>query len=276
MPAPSAQEMIIGDKLARKLGVNPGDEVLAVKTDINYSTYALAFKVAGLFRSGFSSMDKHMFFIPLEKAQELIDCPGAVHEILLLIKDPSLSVEAASQIQDILRKKGLDKDLHATAWQDHFMVKGYMPIARIFIFSILVIIMAIAGLVILNTMLMTVLERTHEIGIIKSMGMKDKHILWMVLMESFFIGLIGVFSGGLLGSALSLFVQKTGINISMMTEQIDISIPIMSSILYPKFTVAILLISILFALFSAVMAAVYPAWKASRLAPVKALRSSLK
>ena len=64
----SAAEMLIGDGLAQKLGVYLGDELLAVTTDINYSTYALTFTVAGIFKTGFSFMDKNFFYIPIEKA----------------------------------------------------------------------------------------------------------------------------------------------------------------------------------------------------------------
>jgi len=72
----SAAEMLIGDGLAQKLGVGLGDELLAVTTDVNYSTYALNFTVAGIFKTGFTFMDKNFFYIPIEKAQELLDCQG--------------------------------------------------------------------------------------------------------------------------------------------------------------------------------------------------------
>ncbi|GAH71803.1 unnamed protein product, partial [marine sediment metagenome] len=92
----SSAEMLIGDGLAQKLGVSVGDELLAVTTDINYSTYALTFTVAGIFKTGFSFMDKSFIYIPIEKAQEMLDCQGAVHEILLLLEDPEKATEISS------------------------------------------------------------------------------------------------------------------------------------------------------------------------------------
>lgn len=273
---PSAGEIILGEELAKNLGVGPGGEVLAVTTDINYSTYALTFRVAGIFRTGFSIIDKKYFYIPINKAQELLDCSGAAHEILILIDDFSRANTAAARIENFLKKEGLDSELTAVSWQDHFMVKTYLPFAQNFIFILLFIIMIISALVISNTMLMAVMERTHEIGIIKSMGMRDKRIIWMILSESFFIGILGVGIGGFLGTAISMIFQKIGLDLSPILDKMDLPLPVMSPVLYPKFTLTILFFSTVFALITAFFAAVYPALKASRLAPVEALKSDLK
>jgi len=273
---PSAGEIILGEDLADKLGVGPGGEVLAVTTDINYSTYALTFRVAGIFKTGFSVIDKKYFYIPIKQAQELLDCKGAAHEILILMNDFSRADKASARIDNFFKNKGLDSELTAVSWQDHFMVKTYLPFAQNFIFTLLFIIMIISALVISNTMLMAVMERTHEIGIIKSMGMRDKKIIWMILAESFFIGLIGIGIGGFLGSAISLIFQRTGLDLSPILDKMDLPLPLMSPVLYPKFTITILFFSTVFAMITAVFAAVYPALKASRLAPAEALKSDLK
>ncbi len=273
----SSQEMIIGYRLAEKLGVSLGDELLAVTTDINYSTYALTFTVAGIFKTGSTYMDKNFFYISLKKAQELLDCAGAVHEIFLLVEEPETAPEIASIIQNLLKEKDLDETLISIPWQEHFMIKTIGPFASNFYASIMLIIMLIAGLVILNTMLMAVLERTHEIGIIKSMGMRDKGIVFLILIEALFIGILGTSIGGLLGSSLSIIVQNTGIDFSQVMENIEVPIAtFISTTIYPKFTLSILIGSISFGLVTTLLAALYPAFKASRMTPVDALRTSLK
>jgi len=272
----SSSEMILGYRLANKLGVSPGDELLAVTTDINYSTYALTFKVAGLIRTGLATLDKHFFYIPLDKAQVLLDCKGAVHEILILLKNPDEAPKVAASIQEMLRDEGRGETIAAVPWQQHFMVRFYMPYANSFIFVLMLIILFIAALVILNTMLMAVLERTHEIGIIKSLGMRDRTISMMIFLESLFIGLIGSAVGGFLGSALTLYTQKFGLDLSQFMDKFETPVPIVSSMIHPQFSMRILALSVIFALATALLSSLYPSIKASRMMPVEALRSSLK
>ncbi len=271
----STAEMLIGDGLAQKLGVGLGDELLAVTTDINYSTYALTFTVAGIFKTGFTFMDKNFFYIPIEKAQELLDCPGAAHEILLLLEDAENAREISSEVQTFFKKNGLDKTLTAVAWQDNFFM-AYMPFASFVFGGILLIIMLIAALVILNTMLMAVLERTHEIGIIKSMGMRNGGVVGLILIESIYIGLLGVFIGGSIGSGLTILAQNTGLDFTKMMEKMEFEISLWSGVLYPKFTLGILLGAVVFGLVTTLVAAFYPARKAAQMEPVEALRTSLK
>ncbi|MFC2158809.1 ABC transporter permease [Acidobacteriota bacterium] len=273
---PGTEEIVIGRDLAEELGVTVDDEVLAVTTDINYSTYALTFKVVGIFDSGFTALDKHLFYLPIDKAQQLLDCEGAAHEILFLFNDPAASIPETARIKEILAAKGLDEELTAVPWQDHYFMKNYLPFVSIFLFSMLLIIMSLAGLVILNTMLMAVLERTHEIGIIKALGMKDKRIRDMILVESLYIGIIGVIAGGLLGGGLSLWLGKTGIDLSAMMDRMDMPGIVFNAVIHPKLSLNIMLLSMGFGLIAAVAAAVYPARKGSKLPPVEALRSSLK
>jgi putative ABC transport system permease protein len=271
----SSTDMLIGDGLANKLGVSLGDELLAVTTDINYSTYALSFKVTGIFKTGFTFMDKNYIYIPITTAQEMLDCDGAVHEILLLLKDPDKAKDMSSAILTYLEKNGLDDTLTAVPWQDNVWMT-YMPVVNISMGSILLIIMLIAALVILNTMLMAVVERTHEIGIIKSMGMRNGGVMALILVESVYIGLLGVFSGGLIGSGLSLLAQNTGLDFTRMMEKMEFEFAFFSPIIYPKFTLGILAGASLFCLVTTVLAALYPARKASLMEPVEALRTSMK
>ena len=271
----SSAEMLIGYGLAQKLGVGLGDELLAVTTDVNYSTYALSFTVTGIFKSGFTFMDKNFIYIPIAKAQEMLDCDGAAHEILLLLEDAEKAKEISSEILTFLEKNGLEDALTAVPWQDNFFLT-YLPFATVAMGSILLIIMLIAALVILNTMLMAVVERTHEIGIIKSMGMRNGGVVALILEEATYIGLLGVFIGGLIGSGLSLFAQSTGLNFTRMMEKMEFEIAFFSPIIYPKFTLGILLGAAVFCLATTLFAAVYPARKASRMEPVEALRTSMK
>jgi ABC-type antimicrobial peptide transport system permease subunit len=141
--------------------------------------------------------------------------------------------------------------------------------------------MIIVGLVILNTMLMTVMERYHEIGVIKALGFKNREVFLMILVEAFYIGVIGAIIGGALGGPLSAWLETTGIDMVKMMgegvlEQFDIPIPIFSRVFYPDFTFSILINSVIFGIMVALIAVLYPAIKSVRMSPVEAFRSELK
>jgi putative ABC transport system permease protein len=272
-------DLIIGKKLAEKMKVTVNDELLLVTTDVNYSTYALPFKVIGIFDTGFGAMDKHLVYIPLPKAQEMLDCGDAAHEVLVFIKDPAKSWETCEKIEGILSPKDPDHSIQAIPWQKDDLIQ-FLPTVSGIWDIIIGVIMFIVALVILNTMLMAVMERYHEIGVIKALGFKNREIFGMILVEALYLGCIGAVIGGILGGTLSALVEKTGIDLNQMTggmmDKIDIPVPFLGKIIYPDFTLAILIGAMVFGILVALIAVLYPAFKSSKMLPVEAFRSELK
>jgi ABC-type lipoprotein release transport system permease subunit len=271
--------LIIGKKLANKLKVTIGDELLLVTTDINYSTYALPFKIKGIFETGFSNMDKHILYIPFTKAQEMLDCGDASHEILVFIRDPQQAVTVSEKIKGIISKLDQTGTPEVIPWQNNNLIESIPLMASIFD-KILGIIMFIVALVILNTMLMSVMERYHEIGVIKALGFKNREVFFMILTEAAYIGIIGSVIGGILGGSLSAVIEKVGFDISTwgggVMEKIDIPIPFFGKMIYPDFTLDILVSSLIFGVVVSLLAVLYPAFKSSKMLPVEAFRSELK
>jgi putative ABC transport system permease protein len=272
-------DLIIGKQLAEKLEVTVNDELLLVTTDVNYSTYALPFKVIGIFDTGFAAMDKHLLYIPLPKAQEMLDCGDAAHEILVFLKDPAKSWETCEKIENILSQKDPDHSIQVIPWQKDDLIE-FLPTVSDIYDVIIGIVMFIVALVILNTMLMAVMERYHEIGVIKALGFKNREVFTMILVEAFYLGCIGAVIGGIIGGTLSAVIEKTGIDFNQMSggmmEKIDIPVPFFGRIIYPDFTLTILVGSIIFGIIVALIAVLYPAFKSSKMLPVEAFRSELK
>jgi putative ABC transport system permease protein len=122
--------------------------------------------------------------------------------------------------------------------------------------SVLAIVVGVLG--VMNTMLMTVFERTHEIGILLAVGWKRRRIVWMVLCESALLGLLGGITGVTLG-AIGLKILETTPTIRGMLE--------------PDLSARLLLISVAIAVVVGVISGLYPAWRSSRLNPSLALQS---
>jgi putative ABC transport system permease protein len=270
----SDREMIIGELLAARLGVRTGDALLAVTSDINAGTYGLEFRVAGIFATGVRAMDGNVFCISLAAAQELLDCRGAVHEILLLAADADQAPAAAAAVKKILARRGLQY-LAVVTLQEHWMSR-YMVLAEKIMNVIVVLLMLVAASVIANTMRMSIMERTHEIGVIQSLGLRAGALRLLIVSEAFFIGLIGAAAGCCLGAALSLVAQHAGFDVSRMLERMDAPIPFMSTILRPRLSPAFVVEAFFFGAGFAVLAAIRPAGRASRMEPAAALRSGLQ
>jgi len=275
----SGSGLIIGKKLAEKLKVTVNDELLLVTTDINYSTYALPFNIVGIFETGFSSLDKHILYVPMQKAQEMLDCGDAAHEILVYLKEREKAGMVCEKIEKIFSKNNPGHSIAIIPWQKNDMIESIPSLMAIFD-VIIGIIMFIVALVILNTMLMAVMERYHEIGIIKALGFKNSEVFSMILVEALYIGAIGSVIGGIFGGTLSAYLEKTGIDVMQLTggfiEKIDIPIPYLDKVIYFDLTLTILVGSLIFGIFTALVAVLYPAIKSSRMQPVEAFRSELK
>ncbi len=276
------QELIIGKQLAKKLNVTLNDELLLVANDINYSTYALPFKIVGIFQTGYASMDNHILFIPLKKAAEMLDCGGAVHEILVFLKEPGSAETAAGTIQQAItpNQPNSPQPIQVIPWQKDEFIAGFMPYLESLINKVLYILLILVTLVILNTMLMAVMERYHEIGVIKALGFKDKEVRMMIMLEAFLMGLVGSAAGGIIGGTLAAISAKTGIDFSKgmgeeLFNKMD-ALPVYVKVLYPEFSLPILFNAILFGIVIALAASLYPAFKSSKMSPVEALRSELK
>ena len=174
---------------------------------------------------------------------------------------------------------GPDHGVQVIPWQENDLVKSMPLVAKVW-GSMMAVIMFIVALVILNTMLMSVMERYHEIGVIKALGFKNREVFLMILVEAFYIGVIGSVTGGILGGTLSAISEKVGFSLETisggMMDKIDIPFPWMGKVLYPDFTFTILIGSMIFGLVIALIAVLYPAYKSARMQPVEAFHSELK
>ncbi|MCU0286516.1 MAG: ABC transporter permease [Acidobacteria bacterium] len=277
----SGMNCLVGEKLSRELGVTVNDELLVVTNDINYSTYALPFKVAGIFKTGYSNLDGHNIFIPLEKAREILDCGDSVQDILLFLKDPGKAPGMAREIEQIISPNENVHSLQVIPWETDDFIKKFLPTLELMVQKSLFLFMIIVALIILNTMLMSVMERFHEIGITKALGLRNREVVLMILVEALIVGIIGSIIGGAVGGAISAVTEHTGIDFSkLMGEEawnkIDIAVPLVSNVIHPDFTYSILFGAVFFGVFVSLVAVLYPAYKSTKMMPVEAFRSKLK
>jgi len=267
----TGQGILIGATTAKELGVDVSDEVTVLARTADFSPYLLVYKVRGIFKTGMVSLDKGLFYINLADASDLLNMKDSANEILIMLKDKDKAVEFAAKITKRLHTTGLDGNLKVIPWQEQGGMGKMIRIMKVMMGIFILIIAIVAGLTILNTMMMSVFERTHEIGMIRALGMKRIKILAMIISESIVIGVIGSFIGGVSGSAVAYFLfEKVGIDYSKVMESAQGWY--MDPIMRGDFEPSQFVIGFLAGVFLTVISALYPAYRASKMKPVKALR----
>jgi ABC-type lipoprotein release transport system permease subunit len=133
--------------------------------------------------------------------------------------------------------------------------------------------LAVVAVIVANTLLMSVFERTQEMGILAALGMKGRQILTMFLLEASTLGAIGVVLGILLGGLGVLYLATVGVDIGDMTTAVAYSDMAIPSIIYAEFAVQETIALSIASLIITILASLYPAWLGARMEPAEALRA---
>lgn len=264
-----AAEIVVGAVLARNLRVKVGDELTILGSGVDGSFAAAVVIVIGIFDSGVPDLDRALAEIPLGFFDDVFYMEGAGHHVVVNASAVDFAPALQAEVKVLLPE---DADLVVHDW-DRLLPGLKQAIqadlgSSFFMYGVLAILVAFS---VLNTQLMSVLERTHEFGIVMALGLKPGRLGRLVMLETVMIGLIGAVIGALLGSLLTWYFSVNGFQIPGMEEMaIQFNLP---ARLYPQVTPLSLLLgpSIVF-LFS-LLAAIYPALRLQWLQPVDAMRA---
>jgi putative ABC transport system permease protein len=235
-------EVLLGDTAAGSLGLGPGDTI---------AIEGRRFFVAGLFHSGNRFVDGGAV-LPLATVQQIAGRPGEVTTFGVTAQLGRRPNDVAKDVEQRVPGAVAVTEPGAVVKVD---TSSRLIIDAGWIFSLLALI--VGGIGVMNTMAMSVIERIQEIGIMRAVGWTKRRIALLILSEAIGIGLLALALGLALGYlAAELFTQRGGL--SQLAE--------------PDFTAGVFAWGLAFALGVAVIGALYPAWRAVRLAPIEALR----
>jgi ABC-type lipoprotein release transport system permease subunit len=259
-------QIIIGKKLAEKFKLNVGSKLVLTSIDSSEEIVSGAYRVISIYQSDNAPLDELNVYVTMNDLNKMLKIENEFHEIVLILHQDNL-IDTLSQ--------RLSKQFIATkieTWREispetNLLVKTTDQYSYI----ILVIIMLALAFGIINTMLMAILERTREIGMMLALGTNRIRIFFLVLFETFFLTFtgtpIGIFSSW---TVISYFNQK-GINLSGMGNEMMKSFGF-GSMIYPEFPTDKILNVFLIVFFTALISCLFPALKVLRLQPVEALR----
>jgi len=265
------EEMNIGANLARDMGLELGDTLTVVTQTAYGSITAMNLKIVGIFNYGVVSIDKSTFFMPLDKAQQLLDLQDAVTEIFIIIKDMNKAQEVAKDIRTSVERV-YPGQYTTKPWQDVGFFFAYMRLAKGTYAVIYFLVLFLASFTILNTMFMSVLERVKEIGTMKSLGMKNREVMGVILLEAMLIGAIASFIGAIWGSGIAYYLAVVGIDFTAVFEEMENFKFPLSSVYRAIFSWGIVFFGFCMGIFFSVLAAIPPALRAAQMEPTEALR----
>jgi putative ABC transport system permease protein len=266
----TANEALIGQLLADNLKVKVGDNLTIIGQAKDGSIAATVVKVHGIFATGLDDLDRSTIELPLKTFQTVYAMGNSVHRVVVLVK----SLLDVAPIKSALTSKlaGLNNRYGFRAYDWMQIMPGLLQSIKIdlasglIMYAILIIVVAFS---IMNTFLMAIFERTREFGVLMAIGTTPGRITKLLMMESSSMTAIGVVTGMLLGSLITLYFQQHGINVtgaSEMLSQFGVS-----GLIYPQLSLLSLAIGPLAVLLITSLAALYPTLKIRRLIPVQAL-----
>lgn len=259
-------EVMIGKKLANKMKLKPGAKLVLTFTDTAGGIVSGAFRVAAVYQSANTPLDERNVYINMKDMNALLNTERSFHEIVVLLNNDK-------DVPTV--EKTLQQKFHAyqiETWKEiapetDLMVKTTNQLSYI----LMMIIMLALAFGIINTMLMSILERTREIGMMVALGTTRLKIFLLVLLETIILTLAGVPFGVLIAWLITNYYYKHGLDLSGMGREMMSSFGY-NTIIYPEFPVDKLAGVMLIVFSTAIISCLLPARKALRLQPVEALR----
>lgn len=261
-----AHEILLGVGLAKEIDAKLGDSVVVVTQASDGSMGNDVYDVVGLFQTGSTMLDRSGTMLHVADLQELLALPDQVHKFTIL---GTSSDDLPALKNTVIAAIGGDSEV--LTWQEASPQTAQMMGMQNFGAAIFLgIVFAVASFGVLNTMLMSVFERTRELGVLKAIGMRPMRILALVVIESVLLaslaGGIGLVFGGLLDAYLVVYgVQFGDKGMSVMGITLD---PVIYGSVRPAGVAMVLGALVIVSL----LASLYPGWRASRLVPVEAMR----
>jgi putative ABC transport system permease protein len=257
-------EAILGKGLAKTLQAQIGDEIVIVSQGADGSIANDLYTIVGITESGDATLDRISLYLHLKDAQELLVLEDAVHEIVVIAEKLNRVEALAQRIPQVLNNPNLE----VSPWQQ-FARSFYvaMQADKQGAWIMLFIIILVVAIGVLNTVLMTVLERTREYGLMRAMGTRPQQIFKLVLFEVGLMATIGILIGMALSLPLNYLLSQHGIPMPQsftyggMEFTHYYSTVNANSLFIPAITVML----------SAILVSLLPAFKAAKVAPWRAL-----
>lgn len=263
----STPGVLIGEQLAQALGLAAGDELLLVGQGYDGSLASGRYPVRGVFRTRIDELDGRVAVLPLAVVRDFFVAPAGASAIALRLRDRD-----QLDVTETRLSRRLGPRYEVLGWPRLLpMVAVSTRFHEVMGWVVLVVFFGIVAAAVANPILMAVIERTREFGIMLALGTGRARLLGLVLGEAMILGGLGLLAGNLLGLAVAGYFARSGIDLGAFGSFVR-TMPGLEDVLYPviRFERSAMLSLLVFAI--AGLTALYPAAKAALLEPVAAIR----
>ncbi len=257
--------ILVGRALLEKFGAKVGHKVVLMSQDTTKNIASRAFRIAGVFTAEMESTEKQYVYVTLPAAQKMLKMDQGISEVAIMLAERDQGDPLAATL-----RQDLPKDLEVMTWKQlQPITEAYLAMFNGFIWLWYLVVFIAMGFGIVNTLLMAVMERIREFGLLKALGLRPRRIIAEVVTESLFLMILGMLVGNILGLACTWAVSDTGIDLSALAAGAEFWG--MERMLYPVLRLSDVLLANFIVLILGILVSLYPAVKAARFTPVEAL-----
>ncbi len=267
MVQPGELEVVMGTKLLEKTGRRVGDKVTIVFNTAFNSLNGVTFRIVGRLQSGLKLLNEVVFFLPLDEAQRLLYMDGQATELLLVTSDVTKIDQVLPKVKALLQ----GSSYQALSYRETSDLIPYMDIAEVIYNQVYIFLVLLSCVVVVNTMIMIVTERTKEIGMMSALGLESKGIMQLFLIEGGIMGIVGSLIGAVAGSLITGYFAEAGLDFTEALEGVSADI-VFSSIIYPASSVGNTVFAFALGVLIVTLACLFPARRAAGLEPTEAMR----
>ena len=263
------RKIVLGGELAKSLGVEIGDKVVVMAQDKDNELQSFLLRVGGIFTSSAPSWDKMAAFVSLEAMHRMINRSGEYTSILIKVSNEDNVDLIAENIRQSLA--GQRPDLQVSTWLEISPILSQsIDMFNSFVWIFYLIIYLAMAFGVINIMLMAVIDRTHELGVMRAVGTTPGQVMLVVLLEAAMLGLVGVAVGGSAAWLLNSYLSTNGLDLSYWSSGMALmGIP---NVVHSEIKSGEWALSFISAEAAVIVASVWPAWRASRLKVVEAIQ----
>ncbi|SHI77462.1 ABC-type transport system, involved in lipoprotein release, permease component [Malonomonas rubra DSM 5091] len=271
LPTLSGREAVLGSRLLKELQLKPGNKFVVTLQRRDGELVSEMFRVHSVVTTGIKNVDKSLLLVGRERAAAMAGMPGEVHELAVVLQDQRADRQVFPLLQALLHDR---PQLRALSW-DEAMPNLSNAIkldyaSQKFIFVIMLLIVTIG---VINTLLMSVMERFREFGVMLAVGASTLRLRVLVFVEAFLLGVVAMLLGSIFGSLLTWYLSAVGIDLrDFIDSSLEFGGVVFDPIMRASWDLPYMLQIAGFMLLLSLAAAVYPAIKAGRILPAEALR----